>query len=277
VFGYKCVICIASSQSEEKKNTLRRAGAHLVEVPAVPYRDPNNYVHVAKRLAEAIESNSEISYRSLYANQWDNLANRQAHEHGTGPEILAQTGGKIDAFSCAMGTGGTLTGVAKFLRSKLPDVKIGLTDPCGAAIYRYFKDGELRAEGSSISEGIGQGRITGNMEGFSPDLLFEIPDTEMMDVMLDLQRFDGLAVGGSSAINVAGAIRVAKELGPGHTVCTVLCDLGERYASKLYNEHFLHSKGLPVAPWLKSVADQKIVDEEFFRVVETATDVAKKH
>jgi len=268
VFGYKCVICIASTQSQEKKDTLRKFGAHLIEVPAVPYRDQNNYVHVAKRVASAL---SDMGHRAFYADQWDNLANRQAHIHGTAPEIWEQTGGKIDAFSCAMGTGGTLAGVAAWMREHAPHVKIALTDPAGAAMYRYFTEGELRSEGSSITEGIGQGRVTGNMAGFKPDLAFEISDDEMIPHLYDMQKYDGLALGGSSGINVAGAIRLAEEMGPGHTLVTVLCDHGSRYASKLYNPEFLTSKGLPVAPWLLPEADQEKLDPEFYSVLAEAS------
>ncbi|GBG32875.1 Cysteine synthase [Hondaea fermentalgiana] len=272
VFGYRCIIGIASSQSEEKKATLRLAGASLVEVPPVPYKNPNNYVHVAKRLAAEIKEQTGLN--TLYADQWDNLANRRAHTESTGPEIYEQAmamTGRLDAFSCAMGTGGTLSGVAEYLRSKHPSIKIGLTDPCGAAVYRYFRDGQLASEGSSITEGIGQGRITGNMEGFTPDLLHEIPDTEMMPTLYALLEKEGLAVGGSAAVNVAGAIRVAKDLGPGHTVVTPLCDLGQRYASKLYNPSFLASKGLPVAPWLQDQSFQEDLDPDFFNALHEAT------
>lgn len=272
VFGYRCIIGIASSQSEEKKATLRLAGASLVEVPPVPYKNPNNYVHVAKRLAAEIKSTTGMN--TLYADQWDNLANRRAHVESTGPEIARQAiemTGRLDAFSCAMGTGGTLAGTSEYLRANVPGIKIGLTDPCGAALYRYFTEGELRSEGSSITEGIGQGRITGNMEGFRPDLLHEIPDTEMINTLYELLEKEGLAVGGSAAINVAGAIRIAKDLGPGHTVVTVLCDLGQRYASKLYNPSFLASKGLPIAPWLHTQDQQEDLDPEFFTALHEAT------
>jgi len=275
VRGYKTVICLASSQSEEKKATLRISGATLIEVPPVPYKNPNNYVHVAKRVAAEIKKSAGVN--TFYANQWDNLANRQSHIDSTGPEILKQAiemTGRLDAFSCAMGTGGTLSGVGMYLREKHPSVKIGLTDPCGAAVYRFFRDGKLAAEGSSITEGIGQGRITGNMEGFKPDLLHEIPDEEMMPILYDLLEYEGLAVGGSAACNVAGAIRIAKELGPGHTVVTVLCDLGQRYASKLYNPSFLASKGLPIAPWLQEQSVQEANDPNFFDMINSAKEKA---
>lgn len=260
-FGFECVIVLADTQSEEKKATLRAYGARLIEVPAVPFKDPNNYVHVAERLATTLQENYPNA-NILYANQWDNLANRQAHAEGTGPEIvdqLARFGKKIDAFSCAMGTGGTLTGVAQYLRNDYfwqggardSAPLVCLTDPEGAAVLRYFRDGELRSKGSSISEGIGQGRITGNMEGFTPDLLFEISDKEMLPVLHDLQEHEGLAVGGSAGINVCGAMEVANHLGPGHTIVTVLCDSAMRYATKLYNCQFLMNQSLPPPPWLE--------------------------
>lgn len=254
--GYKTIICIADTQTKEKKDTLRWAGATLVEVPAVPYKNPNNYVHVARRIAENIPG-------AFYANQWDNLANRQAHIETTGPEIWAQTDGKIDAFSCAMGTGGTLAGTAAFLRSKNPNIKIALTDPTGAALYRYYTEGELRGEGSSITEGIGQGRVTGNMaaDDFRPDLFYELSDEESLPCLYNLTQKEGLAMGSSSAVNVAGAIRVAKELGPGHTIVTILCDLGSRYASKLYNPQFLRSKNLPVPPWLDNPEQDPLITD----------------
>ncbi len=244
--------CIAETQSKEKKDTLRWGGAELVEVPAVPFKNPNNYVHIADRLAKRLiaEAGQTGMAGVLYANQWDNLANRRAHIETTGPEIWAQTGGKIDAFSCAMGTGGTLTGVGEFLRSKSPKIKICLTDPCGGAIYRYHPEGVLKAVGDSISEGIGQGRITGNMAGFKPDLAFEITDQIALPIMYDLLEHEGLCIGSSSAINVAGAMRVAKELGPGPTIVTVLADYGTRYASRIYNPSFLRSRNLPVPKWL---------------------------
>mmetsp|Transcript_6000 Transcript_6000/g.7837 ORF Transcript_6000/g.7837 Transcript_6000/m.7837 type:complete len:397 (-) Transcript_6000:55-1245(-) len=261
MMGYECVICIANTQSEEKLNVLRWAGAHLVTVPAVPYKNPNNYVHVAKRLAEKL--NEMGTCRSFYANQWDNLANRQAHIDGTGPEIVKQVsdltgGGTVDAFSCAMGTGGTLSGVAEYLRSVNKDVQIGLTDPYGAVLTNYFESGEMKAEGSSISEGVGQGRITGNIEGFKPDFAIEISDEDMMKALTDTQKHEGLALGTSAGINIAGAIAVANKVGPGKNVVTVLCDLGQRYAGKLYNPKFLRSKGLPVAEWLEPSRDSEL-------------------
>lgn len=256
--GYRVLICIGRNQAQEKKDALRWAGAELVEVDAVPYTDPNNYVHVAKRLADNLKSAG--GERVFYANQWDNLANRRAHTESTGPEIYRQTDGKVDAFSCAMGTGGTLTGVAQYLRSQNKDIKIALTDPCGAKLYRYYRDGVMEAEGSSISEGIGQGRLTGNMEGFRPDLQFEIDDTEMMSALHDIQRGDGLCLGTSSGINVAGAMRVAKELGPGSTVVTILCDLGNRYATKIFNIPFLESKNYPTPKWVTPPEDPAVKD-----------------
>lgn len=247
-FGYDTIICIADSQSEEKKQTLRWAGAHLVQVPAVPFKDPNNYVHVAERLAIELR---KCGVRTFYANQWDNPANWKAHYEGTGPEIFEQLNGRLDAFSCAVGTGGTLRGTGSFLREKSDGrIKIALTDPRGGSLVRYFRDGVLKAEGSSISEGIGQSRITKNIEGFKPDMQFEIFDEEMIEVLQNLQRHDGLMIGGSAAINVAGAMHVARQLGKGSTVCTVLCDLGSRYATKLYNPNVLRGKGLQVPEWL---------------------------
>ena len=252
--GYETVICLADTQSAEKKNTLRWAGARLVEVPAVPYRDANNYVHVAARLAEKLAAAAPGGARVFYANQWDNLANRRAHCDTTGAEIWRQTEGKVDAFSCAMGTGGTLTGVAQALRELSGGrVRIGLTDPEGAAIVSYLRTGELASHGSSISEGIGQGRVTGNMVGFRPDddLIFEVSDEEMLPVLQDMQQNEGVCLGGSAGINVAGAMKVARTLGPGHTVVTVLCDQAGRYAGKLYNTQFLATRGLPQPSWLQ--------------------------
>ena len=244
--GFRTVIVIPETQSQEKKDMLRLAGAELVEVPAVPYRDPNNYVRYSGRLAEELartEANGAI-----WANQFDNIANRQAHIDGTGPEIWEQTGGRVDGFICAVGTGGTLAGVAAALQPK--GVRIGLADPEGAALYSFYTTGELKAEGSSISEGIGQGRITANLEGFTPDMSFRIPDAEALPIVFDLLAHEGLCLGGSSGVNVAGAMRMAREMGPGHRIVTILCDYGTRYASKLYNPAFLREKGLPVPEWL---------------------------
>ncbi len=247
--GYRTVIVIPETQSQEKKDMLRLCGAELIEVPAVPYRDPNNYVHQAARLAEELAAKEPKGV--VYANQWDNTANRRAHYQGTGPEIWAQTDGKVDAFICAVGTGGTLAGTAKALRERKKDVVIGLADPMGAALYSYYTTGELKSEGSSISEGIGQGRITGNLQDLAVDAPFQIPDEEAIPLVFDLMEREGLVLGGSSGINVAGALRLAKQLGPGHTIVTILCDFGTRYQSKLFNPAFLREKGLPVPDWLK--------------------------
>jgi cysteine synthase A len=246
--GYRTLILMPNTQSQEKKDALRLCGAELREVPAVPYRDPNNYVHVAERTAKELAATEP--HGVLYANQWDNPANRDGHAASTGPEIWAQTGGEIDGFTCAVGTGGTLAGVGAYLKHKNPKVVIAAADPMGAAIYSWIKTGELRSQGSSISEGIGQGRVTGNLDGAQIDDAFQIPDTEMLPVVYDLVQSEGLLLGGSSGINVAGAIRLAKQLGPGKTVVTVLCDSGSRYQSKLYNPEFLRSKDLPPPPWL---------------------------
>ena len=244
--GYRTVIVIPETQSQEKKDMLRLAGAELVQVPAAPYANPNNYVRYSGRLAAKlaqIEPNGAI-----WANQFDNLANRQAHIETTGPEIWEQTGGKVDGFVCAVGSGGTLAGVAMALQPK--GVKVALADPDGAALHSFYTTGELKSEGSSITEGIGQGRITANLEGFTPDASYRIPDSEALPIVFDLLAGEGLCVGGSSGINVAGAIRMAQEMGPGHTIVTVLCDYGNRYQSKLFNPEFLRAKGLPVPDWL---------------------------
>ncbi|GAB4370442.1 MAG: cysteine synthase A [Kiloniellaceae bacterium] len=246
--GYRCVIVIPETQSQEKKDLLRISGAELREVPAVPYKDPNNYVHVSERLAQ--ELNESHPQGAIWARQFDNVANRRGHYETTGPEIWAQTDGKIDGFVCAVGTGGTLAGIAMALRERKKDVVIGLADPMGAALYHYYAHGELKAEGSSISEGIGQGRITANLEGLSVDAPFQIPDTEAIPVVFDLLEREGLCLGASSGVNVAGAVRLAKQLGPGHTIVTILCDGGMRYQSKLFNPAFLREKGLPVPAWL---------------------------
>ena len=246
--GYRTLIVIPETQSQEKKDMLRLCGAELKEVPAAPYKDPNNYVHVAKRTAEALAETEANGV--LYANQWDNTANRQAHYDTTGPEIWEQTGGTIDAFICAVGTGGTLAGTAMALRERKKDVVIGLADPMGAALYSYFTTGELKSEGSSITEGIGQGRITGNLEGLEVDEPFQIPDQEGIPLCFQMLEEEGFCLGGSSGINVAGAKRLAKKLGPGHTIVTILCDYGTRYQSKLFNPEFLRSKDLPVPEWL---------------------------
>ncbi len=246
--GYRTLILMPNTQSQEKKDALRLCGAELREVPAVPYRDPNNYVHVAKRTAEELAKTEQ--HGVLYANQWDNTANREGHVASTGPEIWTQTGGRVDGFTCAVGTGGTLAGIGTFLKQRHPSVVIAAADPRGAAIYNWVKHGELKSEGSSITEGIGQGRVTGNLEGAPIDEAFQIPDEEMLPILYDLVQSEGLLLGGSSGINVAGAIRLAQALGPGKTIVTVLCDSGSRYQSKLYNPAFLASKGLPPPPWL---------------------------
>jgi cysteine synthase A len=246
--GMRTVIVIPETQTQEKKDTLRALGADLVEVPAVPYRNPNNYVKVSGRMAEKLAR--EEPNGAVWANQFDNVANRRAHVETTGPEIWEQTGGEVDGFICAVGTGGTLAGVAAALRERKPGIAIGLADPPGAALFSYYTTGELKAEGSSITEGIGQGRITANLEGFEPDHSFQIPDEESVPVCFDLLEHEGLCLGPSSGVNVAGAIRLAGELGPGKTIVTILADYGTRYQSKLFNAGFLRSKGLPVPWWL---------------------------
>jgi cysteine synthase A len=247
--GYRCVIVIPDTQSQEKKDMLRLCGADLREVPAVPYKNPGNYVHVSQRLAEEL-AQSEAN-GAIWANQFDNVANRQGHYQTTGPEIWHQTDGRVDGFVCSVGTGGTLAGVALALKERNPKIRIGLADPLGAALYHYYKHGELKAEGSSITEGIGQGRITRNIEGAPIDAAYQIPDEEALPVIFDLLKHEGLCLGGSSGINVAGAIRLARDLGPGHTIVTVLCDSGTRYQSKLFNPAFLKSKNLPWPDWLE--------------------------
>ena len=250
--GYRSVIVIPDTQSQEKKDTLRVFGATLHEVPAVPYRNPNNYVHVAQRLAEHLARTDPNG--AIWAQQFDNVANRQGHAETTGPEIWSQTDGRVDGFICAAGTGGTLAGVAAALRAHNSAVKIGLADPPGAALYSYYTSGELKAEGSSITEGIGQGRITRNLEGLQIDFAYRIPDTETVQMVFDLLMDEGLCLGSSSGINVAGAVRLARDLGPGHTIVTVLCDSGMRYQSRLFNPEFLRTKGLPVPQWLECKA-----------------------
>src|SRR5580658_4078116 len=247
--GYRTTIVIPRTQSQEKKDAIRLMGAELVEVDAVPYANPNNYVKYSGRLADELAAKDPAG--AIWANQFDNVANRQAHIEGTGPEIWAQTGGRVDGFICAVGTGGTLAGVAMALRDKKPDIAIGLADPGGAALYEYYAHGELKAEGTSISEGIGQGRITANLEGLQVDYPYRVSDEEMMRAIIELAD-EGLVMGGSTGINVAGAVRMARELGPGHTIVTILADNGSRYQSKLFNAEFLKEKGLPVPPWLKA-------------------------
>ena len=244
--GFKTVIVIPNTQSQEKKDMIRLAGAELVEVPAVPYKNPNNYVRYSERLAA--ELNKSEPNGAVWANQFDNTANRQAHIDGTGPEIWRQTDGKVDGFICACGSGGTLAGVAASLQPK--GVKIGLADPMGSALYAHYVNGTLASEGGSISEGIGQGRITKNLEGLSPDMSFQITDQEALPIVFDLLENEGLCLGGSSGINIAGAKKMAQKLGKGHTIVTILCDFGTRYQSKLFNEAFLREKDLPVPLWL---------------------------
>ena len=247
--GYRSVIVIPETQSQEKKDMLRLAGAELVEVPAAPYKNPNNYVKLSGRLAQELARSEPNG--AIWANQFDNVANRRAHIETTGPEIFEQTGGKIDGFICAVGSGGTLAGVGMALKERNPTIRIGLADPMGAALYNYYAHGELKSEGSSITEGIGQGRITANLEGAPVDMPFQIPDAEAVGIVFDLLEHEGLCLGGSSGINVAGAIRMAKALGPGHTIVTILCDYGTRYQSKLFNPSFLREKGLPVPAWIE--------------------------
>ena len=246
--GYRSVIVIPDTQSQEKKDFLRLIGADLREVPAVPYKDPNNYVHVSERLAKELAASEPNG--AIWAQQFDNTANRQAHMETTGPEIYEQTDGKIDGFICAVGTGGTLAGIGMFLKEQNRNIRIGLADPMGAALYSYYTTGELKSSGSSISEGIGQGRVTANLEGLEIDNPYQIPDEEGAPIVFDLLKNEGLCLGLSSGINVAGAIRMARDLGPGHTIVTILCDWGHRYQSKLFNPAFLKEKGLPVPGWL---------------------------
>ena len=254
--GFRSVIVIPDTQSQEKKDTLRLCGAELIEVPAVAYSNPNNYVKVSGRLAAQL-AKSETN-GAIWANQFDNVANRQGHVETTGPEIWQQTEGRIDGFTCAVGTGGTLAGVAMALKARNPKVRIALADPMGAALYSYYTTGVLKSEGSSITEGIGQGRITKNLEDAPIDVAYQIPDTEAVPLIFDLLEHEGLCLGGSSGINIAGAIRLAKALGPGHTIVTVLADCGTRYQSKLFNPEFLRSKDLPVPPWLERKSSIKV-------------------
>lgn len=246
--GFRTVIVIPDTQSVEKKDALRLLGAHLIEVPAVPYKDPNNYVKVSGRIADQLARSEK--HGAVWANQFDNLANRQAHIEGTGQEIWRQTNGRVDGFTCAVGTGGTLAGVGIALKEHRAKVRIAAADPLGASIYSWIKTGELRSHGTSITEGIGQGRVTANLEGAPIDDAYEIPDEEALPIVFDLLEHEGLCMGGSTGINVAGAIRMAKEMGKGHTIVTVLCDFGTRYQSKMFNPEFLKSKGLPVPGWL---------------------------
>ncbi|WPZ13190.1 cysteine synthase A [Nitratireductor rhodophyticola] len=258
--GYRTVIVIPETQSQEKKDALRVLGAELIEVPAVPYRNPNNYVKVSGRLAEQIAKSDPNG--AIWANQFDNVANREGHVKTTAAEIWEQTGGKVDGFVSAVGTGGTLAGVAEGLRHKNRDVKVALADPMGAALFSYYTDGELKSEGTSITEGIGQGRITANLDGFEPDFSYQIPDEEALPIVFDLVQEEGLCLGGSTGINIAGAIRLARELGPGHRIVTVLCDYGTRYQSKLFNPSFLREKGLPVPGWMERSPEIDVPFEE---------------
>jgi cysteine synthase A len=246
--GFKTVIVIPDTQSQEKKDMLRLQGAELIEVPAVPYSNPNNYVKVSGRLAERLAK--EHPQGAIWANQFDNVANRRGHYETTGPEIFAQTNGKVDGFTCAVGTGGTLAGVAMALKERNKNIKIAISDPMGAALYHYYAHGSLKAEGSSITEGIGQGRITANLVDAPIDMAFQITDEEALPILFDLAEQEGMLLGGSVAINIAGAMRLAKEMGPGHTIVTILCDGGARYASKLYNPAFLREKNLPIPAWM---------------------------
>ena len=245
--GFHSVIVIPETQSQEKKDMLRLAGAELVEVPAVPYKDPNNYVRYSGRLAEALARS--LPGGAIWANQFDNLANRKAHLETTGPEIWEQTGGRVDGFICAVGSGGTLAGVGMALQPK--GVRIGVADPEGSAMFSWYSGGELASHGNSITEGIGQGRVTANLQGFTPDFACQIPDDEALPILFDLLEHEGLCLGGSSGINVAGAMRMARDMGPGKTIVTVLCDSGTRYLTKLWNPAFLRDKGLPVPHWLE--------------------------
>jgi cysteine synthase len=246
--GFKTVIVIPETQSQEKKDALRLLGAELIEVPAVPYKDPNNYVKLSGRLAEQLAKTEANG--AVWANQFDNVANRNAHIEGTGPEIWEQCGGKVDGFTCSVGSGGTLGGVAIALKQRNRNIRIAAADPLGAAIYSWIKTGKLESHGSSITEGIGQGRVTGNLEGAPIDDAYEISDEEALPIVFDLLEHEGLCMGGSTGINVAGAIRMARDLGPGHTIVTILADYGNRYQTKLFNPVFLREKGLPCPPWL---------------------------
>jgi cysteine synthase A len=247
--GYRSVIVIPQTQSQEKKDTLRLCGAELIEVPAVPYANPNNYVKLSGRLAAQMAKTEKNG--AIWANQFDNVANRDAHFEGTGPEIWDQTNGKVDGFVCAVGSGGTLGGVALALKERNKNVRIGLADPMGAALYSYYTSGVLKSEGSSITEGIGQGRVTKNLEDVPIDVAYQIPDEEAVPIIFDLLEHEGLCLGGSTGINIAGAVRLAKEMGPGHTIVTILADYGTRYQSKLFNPTFLREKKLPVPEWLE--------------------------
>lgn len=247
--GYKVVIVMPRTQSQEKKDAVRILGAKLIEVDAVPYKNPNNYIHFSQRLAEEMAASEPNG--AIWANQFDNVANRQAHYETTGPEIWDQLDGRIDGFICAVGSGGTLGGISMALKERNPAIEIGLADPGGAALYEYYTSGELKSEGTSITEGIGQGRITANLEGIKVDRAYRVTDTEALNAIFDLIRHEGLCLGGSAGINIAGAAKLARDLGPGKTIVTILCDYGNRYMSKLFNPDFLRSKDLPVPDWME--------------------------
>lgn len=248
ILGYKVKIVVPRTQSQEKKDAIRLLGAELIEVDAVPYANPDNYVHYSRRLAEELAT-TEVN-GAIWANQFDNTANRDTHYRTTGPEIWEQTNGKVDAFTCAVGTGGTLAGVTLALKERNPDIKGVLSDPYGSKIYGWIKTGELETEGGSITEGIGQGRVTANLEGANFDDAYRVHDREALEMLYSLTMDEGLCLGGSAGINVGGAVKLAREMGPGHTIVTILCDYGNRYASKLYNPEFLRSKDLPTPPWM---------------------------
>jgi len=247
--GYRVVIVMPRTQSQEKKDAIRLLGAELIEVDAVPYANPNNYQHYSRRLAEDLAMSEPNG--AIWANQFDNTSNRKAHYETTGQEIWNQTDGKLDGFICAIGSGGTLGGVSMALKEKRESVQIGVADPGGAAMYEYYTSGQLKSEGTSITEGIGQGRVTANLEGVVVDRAYRCTDAEALNILFDLVQHEGLCLGGSAGINIAGAVKMAKDLGPGHTIVTMLCDYGNRYQSKLYNPEFLRSKDLPVPPWIK--------------------------
>ena len=258
--GYRAVIVIPETQSEEKKMALRLAGAVLIEVPAVPYRNPNNYVRLSGRLAEDLALTEPGG--AIWANQFDNVANRKAHFETTGPEIWSQTQGKVDGFVCAVGTGGTLAGTGLYLKAQNAAIRIALSDPTGSGLYGHYAEGELKVVGNSITEGIGNSRITANLEGAPVDIAYRIPDTESLPLVFDLVEHEGLCLGGSSGVNLAGAIRLAREMGPGHTIVTMLCDYGTRYASKMFNPQFLRARDLPVPDWIERKPDYTVPFEE---------------
>ncbi len=246
--GYRCKIVMPRTQSQEKKDAVKLLGAELIEVDAVPYSNPGNYVHVSERLAKDLSASEPNG--AVWANQFDNIANRQAHIDGTSKEVWEQTGGSVDGFVCAVGTGGTLGGMSIGLKAMNPDIKIGLADPYGSKMWAYYDHGELETEGNSITEGIGQGRITANLQDVIVDSAYRISDTEALQIIFELNQLEGICLGGSSGINIAGAIHMAREMGPGHTIVTILCDYGQRYQSKVYNPEFLKERGLPVPSWL---------------------------